>query len=431
MPAEKLPPHDIDAEEAVLGSALVDADAIVKMAPIVKSGDFFREKNAWIWEAMLTIWERKEAVNQITVAHELARSNRLEEIGGVSYLSALITQLPTPLGCEHYAAIVRRCSVCRHLIDVSGRITALAWSNPPDGEAMLSQAYGMVGDMLHSTDSYRFISIADVLSSVYMEGTPAASGLIHSGFPSLEGIAGAFRKGELVIIGARTGMGKTSLLLQLVRNAAVGQGKRVAIFSLEMSSAGLVERLLSQAARVSGDRIALGQHSELEEARIMRTVGEFAQSHIYIAQDASLGIGELQLASKALALRDGLDMIVVDYLQLVGPHKRCDTREQEVSSVSRGLKALARDLNLPVVAAAQLSRKADERQTRPRLSDLRESGALEQDAGLVIFLHGEHKPVQHPIEVIIAKNRYGREGSVTLDFLPQYTRFEDRLGQEE
>jgi replicative DNA helicase len=453
MLADRLPPHDIEAEEAVIASLLVDSEAVYRVAAILHAEDFFREKNAWAYEACVSLWERNEAVNQVTVAHELARRDRLEELGGLAYLSRLVTELPTPIGVEHYARIVKRDAIYRRLIEASSRIAQMAYDGGPDLDSTLARAESMILSLRTGERLSDFIHIKDILDE-YWEGPGLDSfkggleGNVRSGFMDLDTLLGGLKRSDLLVLAARPSLGKTSLALNIARNAAVGQNAKVAIFSLEMAAEQLAQRLLASESGVDSTRLRLGLHSEGEERRVMNALGVLAAAAIYVDDSPVLRMTEIR--SKALRLhRDqGLDLVIVDYLQLIHGADRGDNRVQEISYISRALKEIARELDVPVIAVSQLSRAPELRSPHiPMLSDLRESGSIEQDADVVVFIYREDVYVRkeewelsHPegspypagdAQIIVAKHRNGPTGTIHLRFRQKLARFEDLLLRDE
>ena len=450
---EKLPPHDIDAEEAVIASLLVDGEAIFKVAPILRPEDFFREKNHWAYDACLTLWDRGEAINQITLAHELARRGRLDELGGVAYLSQLVTELPTPLGVEYYAQIVQRDAVYRRLIDAAGKITQVGYQGGADLSAALAHAEGLLAAVRGEKLVSDFVHIRELLErhveAAEGEGTEAAAGHIRSGFMDLDTLLGGLKRSDLVILAARPSLGKTSLALNIARNAAVGQQATVAIFSLETAGEQLAQRLLAAESNVDSTRLRLGTHSEAEERRIMQAMGVLANANIFVDDSAVLRMPEMRGKAWRLSREHRLDLVIIDYLQLMHGGVFAENRVQEISYISRSLKELARELKAPVIAVSQLSRAVEARATHiPMLSDLRESGSIEQDADVVMFIYREDTYVRkdewqrmHPdrpgdsypagiVQIIVAKHRNGPTGTIHLRFREKVARFEDLLVQE-
>ena len=453
MLTERLPPHDIEAEEAVIASLLVDSEAIYKVAVILQPDDFFREKNAWAYEACFALWERNETINEVTVGHELARRDRLEQIGGLAYLSRLVTELPTPIGVEHYAGIVKRDAVYRRLIEAASRITQMAYSGGPDLDGTLARAESLLLSLSSGKRLSDFVHIRDVLDG-FWEGPGLEAfkgglqGSVRTGFMDLDTLLGGLKRADLIVLAARPSLGKTSLALNIARNAAVGQNAKVAIFSLEMAAEQLVQRLLASESGVDSTRLRLGLHTEAEERRVMNALGILSAIDIYVDDSAVQRVTEIR--SKALRLhRDkGLDLVIVDYLQLIHGTERGDNRVQEISLISRSLKELARELDVPVIAVSQLSRAPEMRSPHiPMLSDLRESGSIEQDADVVVFIYREDVYVRkedwemsHPegnpypagdAQIIVAKHRNGPTGTIHLRFRQKLARFEDLLLRDE
>jgi replicative DNA helicase len=444
---EQLPPHDIQAEESVVASLMVDDEAIYKVAPILTPRDFFRETYAWTYEACLALWERRETVNQVTVAHELDRRGRLEDAGGLSYLSDLVLNLPTPVGVEHYAQIVKRDAIYRQMLGVSMNMAQLAYQGGPDLEDALGRAEAMVYALRSGERLRDFVHIRDFLDPYLnpADAQPSApfGGNIRTGLSDLDMLLGGLNPSDLIIVAARTGVGKTSLMLNFARNAAVGQNAKVAIFSLEMAGEQLAQRLLAAEARVDSARLRLGLHSEVEESRIMHGHGILSEADIYVDDSASVQIPELRAKCLRLQRDHGLDLVVVDYLQLVHGN-RSENRVQEISFITRSLKELARELDIPIVAGSQLSRAPDQRQPHiPMLSDLRESGSIEQDADVVLFIYREDMYIRrdeweatHPdrindpypqgkAQIIVAKHRNGPTGVLDVRFRDAFSKFED------
>ena len=440
-------PSDIEAEEAVLASLLVDEEAVYKVESQVRPEEFFREQNRWTYEACLALNERGESINQVTVAHELARNERLDEVGGPAFLSRIVAELPTPIGVEYYARIVQRDAIYRSLIGATGQIAEMASKGGPKLDEVLSRASELIL-ALHRDDRFReFVHIRRLLEE-YLE-TPGIDaretnliGQIRTGFVDLDTLLGGLKRSDLVILAARPSLGKTSLALNIARNAAVGQEARVAIFSLEMAAEQLAQRLLAGESGIDSTRLRLGEQNEAEERRIMQAMGVLAEAEIYVDDAAIQRVAEIRAKAHRLHREKPLDLIIVDYLQLIqGAAGRNDNRVAEVSDISRALKALARELDVVVVACSQLSRAPEQRVPHvPMLSDLRESGSIEQDADVVAFIYREDvyvteeqwqgqspdRPYPEGIaQIIVAKHRNGPTGTVHLRFRKNLTRFED------
>jgi len=450
--SDKLPPHDTDAEEAVIGSLLIDGTSIQKIATILQPTDFHSERNSLIYGACLSLYERDEAIDQITVAQELDRQGKLESCGGAANLSHLIANCPTSLDIEHYGQIVYRLSIMRRLIDAGGQISNIGYRADPDVDRSLNNAEDVLFRLRHGQSRRDLTHIRQVLDR-YFDTTAEAEGetrgpipYVLSGYAGLDEFLGGFQRSDLIIVGGRPSMGKTSLALSLARNAAVEQGACVALFSLEMAREPLVLRLLASEAEVDSRQVRLHHHTEEQEQRIMDAIGRLSEAPIYIDDTPLLRVVEMRSKTRRLYYERGVDLIIVDYLQLMQGDRRSDNRVQEVSEISRSLKALAREINAPVLAVSQLSRAPEGRASHePQLSDLRESGSIEQDADVVIFVYrdeyyftskedwerehpGESYPP--PADIIIAKHRNGPTGVVKLLFKPRMAKFENIPNQE-
>jgi replicative DNA helicase len=452
MNGDKLPPHDTDAEEAVIGSLLIDGTSIHKIATVLQPPDFHNERNSLIYGACLSLYERDEAIDQITVAQELDRQGKLETCGGAANLSHLIANCPTSLDIEHYGQIVYRLSIMRRLIAAGGQISNIGYRADPDVDRSLNDAEDVLFRLRHGQSRRDLTHIRQVLDR-YFETTTEAEGetrepipYVLSGFAGLDEFLGGFQRSDLLIVGGRPSMGKTSLALSLARNAAVEQGACVALFSLEMAREPLVLRLLASEAEVDSRQVRLGHHTEEQEQRIMDAIGRLSEAPIYIDDTPQLRVVEMRSKTRRLYYERGVDLIIVDYLQLMQGDRRSDNRVQEVSEISRSLKGLAREINAPVLAVSQLSRAPEGRASHePQLSDLRESGSIEQDADVVIFVYrdeyyypskeewerehpGESYPP--PADIIIAKHRNGPTGTIKLLFKPRMAKFENIPNQE-
>lgn len=451
MASEKLLPHDIDAEEAVIGSLLIDGTAIYKIASLLDGpAHFYREQNRWLYGVCLALYQRNEAIDQITVAQELDRQGKLETCGGTAYLSHLISVCPTPLDIEHYAQIVYRLSIMRNLISAADQIKAIGYEADPDIDDSLSKAEDALFRLRHGQSPRDFIHISQVLDK-YFETTPRPSAeaeggvepipYILSGFSKLDELLGGLQPSDLIIVAGRPSFGKTSFALSLARNAARNQGACIALFSLEMARDSVVLRLLSGESGVDSRRLRLGLQNENEEKRIMDAIGVLSEAPIYIDDSPLLRVVEMRSKARRLHYERGIDLIIVDYLQLMQGDGRTENRVQEISYISRSLKAIAREFNVPIIAVSQLSRAVQWRAShRPQLSDLRESGSIEQDADVVMFINrddlnftreewqGQQSGRDYPEDianVIIAKQRNGPIGQIDLHFEGKTARFDD------
>jgi replicative DNA helicase len=445
----KLPPHNVEAEEAVLGSLLVDPDSITQTAIFLKPEAFYREKNLWVYEACLALYDRSEAINQITVAQELATQGRLEAVGGAGFLSLLVERLPTSLHIEHYAHIVHRLSVMRRLISAAGQIAAIGYEAEADLDAAMNKAEDALFRVRRGENPRDFMHIRRILEQYWEEGTIAGAGLeeagrlqhVDTGFPAVDELLGGMQRSDMVILAARPSLGKSSLAMGIARNAALEQGAQVAIFSLEMSKEQLVQRLLSMEAEVESKRVRLRQYTPLQEKRVMDATGKLSGLPIYIDDSPASRVVEMRSKARRLHQERGIDLIIVDYLQLIRGDGRSENKVQEISDISRSLKALAREMECPVLAVSQLSRAVEQRPSHvPMLSDLRESGSIEQDADVVMFIYRDdvyikredwdrinpERPYPEGIaNIIVAKHRNGPQGQRNLRFRQEITRFEN------
>ncbi|TET75877.1 MAG: replicative DNA helicase [Dehalococcoidia bacterium] len=442
----KLPPHDLDAEEAVLGSLLIDPEAMFKVVTFLKAEDFYREKNRWTYESCLQLYDRKEAINQITVAHELARQQQLEAAGGAAYLSHLVSQVPTSVHVEYYSNIVRRLSMMRRLISASNQIAAIGYESPPDADDALDRAEGILFGLRYGQSRRDFVHIREVLDRYFEESSlaPDREGFLPhvlTGFAELDKILGGMQRSDMVVLAARPSLGKTSLALNIARNAALDHGARVALFSLEMSKMELAYRFLSCESGIDSQRIRLDILSERQREDIMETMGVLSEAPIYIDDSPFLTDSDMRSKARRLHSEKGIDLIIVDFIQLMRSSRYTDNRVQEMSDISHSIKELARELDVPILAVSQLSRAVEARHPHiPMLSDLRESGSIEQDADVVLFIYREDvyfseeewdnkfpdRPYPKGIsEIIVAKHRNGPVGRAHLFFRERMAKFEN------
>ncbi|MEO8287373.1 MAG: replicative DNA helicase [Chloroflexota bacterium] len=433
---ERPVPYDLGAEEAVLGSLLLDRDAIIKIAPFLRPEDFYREAHGWIYGAVLDLYGRREPPDPVTLASELERGGRLENIGGYSYLVKLVNSTPTAVHIEYYGHIVERTAVLRRLISAGGEIAALGYSEDKETTVVLDKAEQILFSISQRTATKDFASIEQVLNEYYdriesIQHSPGSVVGVSTGFHDLDEVTGGLQKSDLIIMAARPGVGKTSLSLGIAHNAAE-RGARVGVFSLEMSREQLVQRLLAVETGVDSQRLRLGYLNDEEWQNVSDAIGRLAQMPIFIDDSAGLTIHEVRSKSRRLEAEAGVDLLIIDYLQLMqGTGRRDGNRVQEVSEISRGLKVLARELNIPVIACAQLSRAVESRTNHvPMLSDLRESGSIEQDADIVMFIHREemYNPETEKkgiAEIHISKHRNGPLTTIPLRFFNRTTKFAD------
>ncbi len=430
-----MPPQSIEAEEAVLGALLIDPDAVIRLATILRPEDFYREKHGWIYDAMLTLHERREPVDFLTVCDELERRGVLDEVGGAAFITTLINAVPTSIHAEHYAHIVERTATRRRLIGAAGQIAALAYQEADDVEEVVDHAEQVLFGVSERRISRELVPVKQVLSEYYdrIEYLTRHQGEligIPTGFVDLDKLLGGLQRSDMIILAARPSVGKTSLALSIAHNAAKEKyRKRVAFFSLEMSNEQVVQRLISAETGIDSQRLRRGEIEEAEWGRFMKATSDLAETLLFI--DDTPGISALELRTKARRLHAevGIDLIVVDYLQLMRGDFRAENRVQEITAISRALKGLARELNVPLLALSQLSRGVESRtDKRPILSDLRESGALEQDADVVIFIYrdemyNENTERKNIADIIVAKHRSGPTGQVALYFKKALAKF--------
>lgn len=441
---DKLPPFDAEGETSVIGSLLIDDTAIVRVSLILAAKDFYRDQNALTYAACLTLYERDEAINQITVASELERKGKLAEVGGATYLAGCVAWVPTSLHAEYYANIVKRTSTMRQLIQAGARIAQLGYENSADVAKVLGQSEELLYALREGSASQGFVHLREVLEGCAMEmtipkGERQEGARLMTGYRDLDKLLGGLHASDLVLLAARPSVGKTALLLNIAEQAALYRGARVAIFSLEMSKEQLAYRLLASRAGVDLQRLTLGQLGDGDTAKVTDALGRLSELAIYIDDAAGQRMGAMRGKAKQLANQYGIDLIVLDYVGLAHSGHRNENRQQEVGEVARELKALAKELNVPVLAAAQLSRAIEQRPDhRPILSDLRETGQLEQHADVVLFIHREDKFMdadewhrRHPAEnypkgmaeIIVAKHRNGPTGACKLLFQDTSARF--------
>jgi replicative DNA helicase len=435
---DRLPPQSIDAEQSVLGALLIDRDAVVEVAEILRPEDFYRSPHGTTFAVILELYERREPVDIVTVSEGLERRGELEHVGGSAYLTSLINLTPTAVNAVYYARIVERKAVLRNLIAAAGRIAGIGYDENADVDESIDRAEQELFAVSQKRVSSGFAALKSLLHAAYdrldylHQHRGEISG-IRTGFADLDAMTTGLQKSDLIVVAARPSIGKTSLALNFAEHAAVREGKTVGIFSLEMSKEQLVLRLLSSVANIDSQRLRTGFLEEMDFTRLAPAMNALAEAPIYIDDTPNISTMELRTKARRLQAESGLDMLVVDYLQLMQStvQSRDSNRVQEVSEISRGLKALARELEVPVVALSQLSRQAEMRESKePRLSDLRESGSIEQDSDLVLFLWrekdrgGEDQDQEgEVVNLKLAKHRNGPTGETKLWFRKRQTRF--------
>ncbi len=439
--AERTLPHNLEAEKSVLGAILINNQAFNQAAEVIDAQDFFRDAHRRIFEKMVGLTDRNEPVDFVTLTDELTRSGELAEVGGPAYVSGLTDGVPRSANVEYYARIVKEKSTLRRLIQASNEVLVRAYDAEEDADDLLDEAERSIFSIAEGRMRSGFVKLSELVDGGYamLEQLQANRGLVTgvpSGFVELDEMTSGFQKSDLVIIAARPAMGKTSFVMNIALNAALEAGKSVGVFSLEMSKEQLFLRLLTSEARVDAHRFRGGFLGEQDYERLNGAFARLHDARVFIDDTASAGILEMRAKSRRLKLEHGLDMLIIDYLQLMQGRGRFDNRQQELASISRSLKILAKELEIPILALSQLSRATETRADhRPQLSDLRESGALEQDADVVMFIYREEVYAQNDeekrpdvegmAEIIIGKQRNGPIGSVPLAFLKQYTRFEN------
>jgi len=423
MIEEKLPPHDIDAEESVIGSLLLDPDAIFKVS--LSSDEFFDDTNKIIYQACLNLYQKNEPIDQITVAHELGRMDKLADIGGAAYLSHLISVTPTPFYVEHHAQLVSRTAVMRQLIVNAGRIAALAYE---DGD--VDETLRKAEDLIYQVKSKKTtsgVTLKDALREYFNEPS-ADKDRIPTGFSELDKIISGLYKSDLIIIAALPSQGKTSLALNIARHA-LGLGKKVAFFSVEMSRPTLMHRFLAAETEIDSTVIRAKSWNEKQELRLMDAVGVLSELPPLLVDDTPRpSVTVVRNTARRFHHEYGIDLIIVDYIQLMSGEGK-ENRTQEITHITNSLKALAKELNVPVLALSQMNREITKRTDKePQLSDLRESGSIEQDADVVMFLQAEENSnISMGVDttVYIKKQRNGALGKITLSFVREYSKFEE------
>jgi replicative DNA helicase len=436
--SHKLPPQNIEAEQSVLGGILIENEAINRVTEILDADDFYRDAHRKIFNALIDLSERDEPADLITLTNELRKIDQIDSIGGASYLASLIDSVPTAANIEYYARIVKEKAILRKLIQTSTEIITQSYEDRGDVEGFLDEAERAIFEISERRVRPSFFPIKDIIKDSFKilerlyEKKELITG-VPSGFRELDRLTAGFQPSDLVIVAGRPSMGKTAFCLNLAQYASIEKKIPIAIFSLEMSKEQLGIRMLCSEAHVEGTKLRSGFLSESDWPRLTIAAGNLSEAPIYIDDTAALSILELRAKARRLRSDRGLGMVIVDYLQLMKGRARVESRQQEISEISRSLKGLAKELDIPVIAVSQLSRKTEERTgNRPQLSDLRESGAIEQDADLILFIYrdeiynrSEDNPNKGKAEVIIGKQRNGPIGKIDLAFLDKFTTFKE------
>ena len=434
----RVPPQNVDAEKSILGAILLDKDAIIKIADLVSPEDFYDNRHGLIYKAILSLFEKRMPVDIVTLSEILESAGQIETVGGSSYLAEIVNNTPSAANVVHYATIVRDKAVLRRLITAGAGITELGYDEEGELSVNLDQAEQTLFAVSQKSLRNRFFAIKDVLTEafdridkIHKDKDKGALRGVPSGFKDLDNLTAGFQKSDLIILAARPSMGKTSFALNLAENAAIDEKIPVAIFSLEMSKDQLVDRLLASQAGVDSWKLRTGNLSDEDFPKIGYAMGVLSDAPIFI-DDAPMGnIMEIRAKARRLQMEHGLGLIILDYLQLMSGHSRNsdNNRVQEISEISRGLKGLARELDVPIIALSQLSRAVEHRDDKkPQLSDLRESGSIEQDADVVMFLYRDeyyHQDTERKgvTEILIKKHRNGPTGNMELHFNPAQMRF--------
>jgi len=434
---ERQPPQDLAAEMSVLGGMLLSKDAVADVVELLREGDFYRPAHQLVFAAAMDLFGRGEPVDAITVSAELARAGSLGRVGGAPYLHTLVSSVPTAANAGYYAQIVADKAVLRRLVEAGTRIVSMGYG--PEGadvDAVVDRAQAAVYEVTERRTTDDFMVLEQLLNPTLeeieaIEGRDGSLSGVPTGFADLDRITNGLHPGQMIIIAARPAMGKSTLALDFARSASVKHSLPSVFFSLEMSRSEIVMRLLSAEARVSLAHMRTGRMTEDDWTRLARRMGEVADAPLYIDDSPHLNMMEIRAKARRLKQRHGLKLVVLDYLQLMSSPRKVENRQQEVSEISRSLKLLAKELEVPIVALSQLNRNAEQRaDRRPQISDLRESGSLEQDADMVILLHREdayerESPRAGEADLVLAKHRNGPTDTVTVAFQGHYSRFVD------
>jgi len=435
MELGKIPPHDIEAEQAVIGSMFTDKDAVISAIEKLKPDDFYREDNKAIYEAILTLYGKSEPIDIITVKAELVANGKFEQVGGLEYLAVLPEKVPTTANVDRYIKIVEEKAILRKLIKVSNEITTLGYSETEEVDAIMDSAEKKIFDLMQKKNQKGYTPIKDVLIDTFaeIERLYNQKGYITgvpTGFADLDRMTTGLHSGDLVLIAARPAMGKSAFALNIAANAAIRGNTPAVVFNLEMTKEQMVSRILCSEAMVDSQKVRTGKIEESDWVRLATALGPLSEAPIYVDDTAGISIMEIRAKCRKLKIEKGIGLVVIDYLQLIqAAGKKGLNREQEISEISRSLKILAKELEIPVIALSQLSRAAEQRPDhRPMLSDLRESGAIEQDADIVMFIYRDdyYNPEtekKNVAEIILAKHRGGSTGTVELSWLSNYTKF--------
>lgn len=439
---ERLPPQSIEGEEAILGALLIDPDAILDVAAFLKPDAFYREQNRWVYQAILDLHEAREPLDFITLTELLRKRNQLESLGGEAYVISLINGVPTSVNARSYAQLVEAAAVRRRMITAAGAIANLAYNEAEDIAVVIDRAEQTLFSVTEGRTTRDLTPVRDIASE-YLDRIEALNARgedmigVPTGFTDLDKLLGGLNKSDLLIVAARPGMGKTAFQLAIALHAGLRHAKRIAMFNLEMSGEQLVQRLVAAETRIDSQRLRRGKLQEGEWPLFYEAIGRLSETRIFIDDTPSITPLQLRTKCRRLYAEHGLDLIMIDYLQLMQAEHTTNNRVQEISEISRGLKTLARELDVPVMAASQLSRAVESRQDkRPQLSDLRDSGSIEQDSDIVMFIYRDeyYNPdsTERPniAEISVAKHRNGPTGVIDLYWHGQLATFRNLQRQE-
>ncbi|MDD5083447.1 MAG: replicative DNA helicase [Candidatus Moranbacteria bacterium] len=431
----RIPPNNLEAEQSVLGSLMLDKDAVIKIADLLKVGDFYKDANNDVYEIMLELYENREPLDVLSISNRLEEKGRLDRIGGASYLASLVNSVPSASNVVHYAKVVQKKAMLRRLIGAASDILEMGYNESEDVQKILDEAEQRLFRVSQKYIKQDFIPIKSILENAFerideLHRSDNTFRGVPSNYPDLDNMLSGFQKSDLIILGARPSIGKTTFALDLARQISVYSKVPVGIFSLEMGSDQLVDRMIAAQSGVDLWRLRTGKLQSDDFSKIGEAIGILSEAPIFIDDSGSLNIMEMRTMARRLQSEHNLGMIIIDYLQLMeGRSRGGDNRVQEISEISRGLKQLARELNIPIMALSQLSRGIEARQDQmPKLSDLRESGSIEQDADVVLFLSREDRykpdtPNKNIVDVVIAKHRNGPIGKIQLYFQENSTTF--------
>lgn len=435
MELGKIPPNDVESEQAVIGSMLTDKEAVSAAIEVLKPEDFYREDNRTIFEAILNLYGRSEPIDIITLKSELSSMGKFEAVGGLEYIAELPDKVPTTANVEQYIKIVEEKSVLRNLIKTANEIITLGYDQTQEVDGIIDGAEKKIFEVMQKKNQKGYTPIKDILVETFTEleqlynQKQRITG-IPTGFSDLDFRTSGLHNSDLILVAARPAMGKSAFALNIATNAAVRAKVPVAIFSLEMSKEQMTSRILCSEAMVDSNKVRTGKVDDEDWQKLAEASGELSQAQIFIDDTPGISVMEIRAKCRKMKLEKNIGMVVIDYIQLVqGSNRKGGSREQEISEISRSLKILAKEINVPVIALSQLSRSVEQRPDhRPMLSDLRESGAIEQDADIVMFLYrddyyNENSEKKNIAEVILAKHRAGSTGTVELLWLGNYTKF--------